>query len=123
MSRAAYLSLVLCGAALCACPASQPPARAPESSGSTEQLDPAKVPAELRSLIPLAQEWGIGDDLDRGAKVERATPSDRERLRAALGPYQARITTWLDSFGKGQMSNEAAAFMYMQLALEEMPNP
>lgn len=32
-----------------------------------------------------------------------------------------RITAWLDSFRGNPMSDEAAAFMYLQLAIEEMP--
>jgi hypothetical protein len=83
-------------------------------------LDPQQVPADLTHLVPLAERWGIGDDVERNARVDRATPADREELRAALQPHQARITGWLDSFGQGAMTDEAAAFMYMQLALEEM---
>jgi hypothetical protein len=48
------------------------------------------------------------------------TPAEREELRAAVAPVHATITAWLDSFGQGAMSDEAAAFMYMQLALEEI---
>lgn len=68
----------------------------------------------------MAERWGIGDDVERNSKVDRATPTEREELRMAIERHQAGITAWLDSFGKGQMSDEAAAFMYMQLALEEM---
>lgn len=83
-------------------------------------IETQAVPPDLRHLIPLAQEWGIGDDLERVAKVDAATRSQRAALRRAVGPHQARITQWLDSFGQGEMSQEAAAFMYMQLAIEEM---
>jgi len=87
-------------------------------------LDPARVPEELRHLVPLAQEWGIGDDVERGAKVDRATAGEGAQVRAAVAPYQTRITAWLDSFGQGVvMPDEAAAFMYLQLAIEEMPPP
>ena len=87
------------------------------------RLDPEKVPEDLRHLTPLAQEWGIGDDVDRGTKVDGSTPAEREALRSAITPHHARITAWLDTFGDGaSMSDEAAAFMYMQLALEEMPD-
>jgi len=44
----------------------------------------------------------------------------RAALRRAVAPHQARITQWLDSFGQGLMSHEAATFMYRQLAIEEM---
>jgi hypothetical protein len=84
-------------------------------------LDPAKVPADLRDLVPFAQRWGIGDDVTRSERVQKATDGERSELRAAFGPRQARITAWLDSFGQGAMPEEAAAFMYTQLAIEEMP--
>jgi hypothetical protein len=98
--------------------------RSPGSSAAAEavpQLDAGKVPADLRDLVPLAQRWGIGDDVVRSARVEKATEAERSELRAAFGPRQAAITAWLDSFGKGPMPEEAAAFMYTQLAIEEMP--
>jgi hypothetical protein len=91
------------------------------SATTAQRLNPEAVPADLRHLVPLAQRWGIGDDVERNAKVESSTPAEREELRTAITPVHASITAWLDSFGQGAMSNEAAAFMYMQLALEELP--
>ncbi len=85
------------------------------------RLDSAKVPEDLRDLVPFAQRWGIGDDVARSERVQTATAAERSELRAAFSPRQARITAWLDSFGKGVMPDEAAAFMYTQLAIEEMP--
>jgi hypothetical protein len=93
----------------------------PAAAAVAQRLNPEQVPEDLRHLVPLAEKWGIGDDADRNAKVERATPAERNELRAAITPVSSSITTWLDSFGKEPMSDEAAAFMYMQLALEEMP--
>lgn len=91
------------------------------SSAAAQRLNPDQVPEDLRHLVPLAEKWGIGDDVDRNAKVDSSTPAERSELRAAITPASSSITTWLDSFGKDPMSDEAAAFMYMQLALEEMP--
>ena len=84
------------------------------------RLDLSKIPEDLRPLVPIVQEWGIGDDVDRGHKVDGASPEERQRLRQALTPHQTRITAWLDSFGRGAMPAEAAAFMYTQLALDEI---
>jgi hypothetical protein len=98
--------------------------RNPESSDpavAVSPLDADKVPADLRDLVPLAQRWGIGDDVDRSERIRQATAAEKSELRAAFGPRQARITAWLDSFGQGPMPDEAAAFMYTQLAIEEMP--
>jgi hypothetical protein len=90
-------------------------------AGEVPRLDSAKVPADLRDLVPLAQRWGVGDDVARSERIQKATAAERADLRAAFAPRQARITAWLDSFGQGVMPEEAAAFMYTQLAIEEMP--
>ena len=87
----------------------------------TITLDSSKVPADLRDLIPLAQHWGIGDDVIRNDVIAKSTPEERQTLRQSLAPRGARITAWLDSFPPNGLSDEAAAFMYMQLALEELP--
>jgi hypothetical protein len=87
------------------------------------KLNPAKVPNDLRPLIPLAERWGIGDDVDREAALARATKAEQQKLRQAVEAHASKITEWLDSFGADEtMSDEAAAFMYMQLAVDELPN-
>lgn len=99
------------------CAADSPPAGEP-----ARRLDPEAVPESLRGLVPLAERWGIGDDVDRARALERATDAEKEQLREAVDEHGAEITRWLDSFGQGTvMPDEAAAFMYMQLAVEEMP--
>ena len=105
--------LIACG------PAADTPQPGAGTPAAT-RLEANNVPAELRHLVPLAERWGIGDDVDRNAAVDRATPAERAELERALAPVHARITAWLDSFGQQPMPDEAAAFMYMQLALEEM---
>ena len=87
---------------------------------ASQALNVNNVPEDLRHLVPLAERWGIGDDVDRNAAVDRATPAERAELERAIAPSDARITAWLDSFRQQPMTDEAAAFMYMQLALEEM---
>ena len=100
--------------------ATRDPGSSPAAEG-VPRLDPAKVPADLRDLVPFAPRWGSGEDVGRSERVQKATADERSELRAAFGPRQARITAWLDSFGQGAMPEEAAAFMYTQLAIEEMP--
>ena len=117
------LSYLALSAALLSCaPAADD---SPRSGATTEartarRLNPDRVPAELRHLVHLAERWGIGDDVERNAAVDRATPAERAELEQAVTPVSGRITAWLDSFGQTVMPDEAAAFMYMQLALEEM---
>ncbi|HDS1556832.1 TPA: hypothetical protein QEL11_000640 [Stenotrophomonas maltophilia] len=88
---------------------------------NTPRLRRDLVPAELVDLIPLAEKWGIGDDLLRSEMQERATDAEKQAMGDALKDRHARITAWLDSFPPGQsMSDEAAAFMYMQVSADEM---
>ncbi len=87
----------------------------------TLHLDPAKVPSDLRDLVPLAERWGIGDDLIREDFQSKATKTEKETLAKSLMGRNARITEWLNAQPQGAaMSDEAAAFMYMQLGLDEM---
>ena len=84
-------------------------------------LDPAKVPANLRGLVPLAEYWGIGDDVLREMMQEGESPAKKKAMADAVNPHNAAITAWLDRWPQGEpMSDEAAAFMYMQLGLDEM---
>jgi hypothetical protein len=84
-------------------------------------LDPAKVPASLRGLVPLAEYWGIGDDVLREMLQEGESPAKKTAMADAVTPHNAAITAWLDGLRTGEpMSDEAAAFMYMQLGLTEL---
>lgn len=84
-------------------------------------LDPANVPAALVGLVPLAEHWGINDDALRDALQETSSQAEKDALANAVNPHNRQITLWLDSLPPQQpMSDEAAAFMYMQLGLEEM---
>ncbi len=90
------------------------------SAESTYDLQAEGVPVNLRQLIPLAEKWGIGDDVERGEFIEAASAEERQALLKAITPRQQEITAWLDTFGTNPLSDEAAAFLYMQLAVEEM---
>jgi hypothetical protein len=87
----------------------------------TIRLNPAKVPSDLRDLIPVAEKWGIADDIIRNDFVMKASPKEKAALSAALKGRNKRITQWLASLPRKQaMSLEAATFMYMQEGLDEM---
>ncbi|WP_141057701.1 hypothetical protein [Stenotrophomonas rhizophila] len=84
-------------------------------------LDPAKVPASLRGLVPLAEYWGIGDDVLREMMQEGESPAKKKAMADAVNPHNAAITAWLDGLRTAEpMSDEAAAFMYMQRGLTEL---
>ena len=84
-------------------------------------LDPEKVPEQLRDLLPLAAKWGIGDDIIRDDFEQKSSEAEKQELKSALAGRMAEVTQWLDSFEVGKpMPEEAACFMYMQEALDEM---
>jgi hypothetical protein len=89
-----------------------------------KKIDARKVPRDLRSLIPVALKWGIGDDVARGFHVDQASRDQKRQLRKALPvEVRRRINDWLDLFDEGAaMTDEAACFMYLLLAYEELAN-
>jgi hypothetical protein len=83
-------------------------------------LDPERVPSTLRPLISLAEKWGIGDDIIRNDYIGKASEAEKRELHDAFYEPFEQVTAWLNSFKAGPMTEEAEAFMYTQLALDEM---
>jgi hypothetical protein len=84
-------------------------------------LNPVKVPEQLRDLLPLAAKWGIGDDIIRDDFEQKASEDEKQQLKKTLKGRTEEITKWLNSFGiKKPMPEEAACFMYMLAACDEM---
>ena len=88
--------------------------------GKCTTLSIENVPDELKGLFPLALKWGIGDDAIRGDVTDSATESDKQELVAAVAGRLCSMDRWINSFPEGLMTDEAAAFMYMGEAIEEM---
>ena len=42
------------------------------------------MPDSVRALLPLAEVWGIGDDVERGMVVEAASVEDLQAMIAAV---------------------------------------
>jgi hypothetical protein len=84
------------------------------------QLDRGRVPGDLRHLVPLAEKWGIGDDIIRNDLVDKSTSAEKRELHDALYEPFEGVTEWLNSFAGRPLPPEAEAFMYMQTALDEM---
>jgi hypothetical protein len=61
----------------------------------TIRLDASRVPVQFRQWIPLAERWGIGDDLIRDDCVHKATPDELRELLAFGDAYDAVLTEWL----------------------------
>ncbi|MHC4091019.1 MAG: hypothetical protein ACYSVY_12235 [Planctomycetota bacterium] len=84
-----------------------------------QQIDAQTVPEHLRDLVPLAEKWGIGDDVARGDLMRVTTEEEKRRFQEALRGRTAQVTAWLDSFTDGAMPEAAVPFMYMLEALDE----
>ncbi len=91
-----------------------------EQDRASIQISPKAVPDSLADLIPMAKKWGVGDDSSRGFFTNRAKAAEKRQLENALKGRWAKIEEWLDSFDEGEMTVEAAAFMYMMEAACEM---
>src|SRR5438034_834269 len=61
------------------------------------RLDPAVVPGHLRDLIPLAEKWGIEDDIIRFDFEEKSSASERDELVRTVAPRLADIDAWLQT--------------------------
>jgi hypothetical protein len=83
-------------------------------------FDASRVPESLRALSPLASRYGVGDDYCRPYLLKRLARKRRAQLVAAVDRHAAAIQAWLDTFAEGKMPTEAAAFLYLALATEEI---
>lgn len=72
-------------------------------------LNPEAVPPELRSLLPLAERWGIGDDYERCAAVDNASDEERAALVAAMTAAPHSLYDWLTTESQPPYSPEWAA--------------
>lgn len=61
-------------------------------------IDPAKVPQELRDLIPLAKKWAIADDDERAALLRAAGNEEKKELVDKVWPRTQRIEQFSAQF-------------------------
>ena len=83
-------------------------------------IDPQHVPTALRHLIPLAQKFGVSDDLARETIVSSASKAEIEALKQAVQANDALLDTWLagpEAAGPC-FSNEYIAFSAMRMAAD-----
>jgi hypothetical protein len=58
------------------------------------KIDPANVPAEFRHLLPLANEWRIGDDVELDCYIAAASEQKKSELVAAFSPHFGGLWQW-----------------------------
>jgi hypothetical protein len=59
------------------------------------KLDPFAVPQDLRHLIPLAERFGVSDDLIRADIVAKAPVAELAAMRAAVASLDDAFDEWL----------------------------
>ncbi len=83
-------------------------------------LDVERLPPDLRLLVPLVVKWAVGDDVDRGALLAAADPSEVRRLLDTVGPLLSRIDEYLASFEPMEIPEEAALIGRLAEAVAEI---
>jgi hypothetical protein len=61
----------------------------------TIKLDPERVPVALRPLIPLAETFGISDDLIREDFLRKAPAEEVENMRRLVFQHDDMLDEWL----------------------------
>jgi len=86
----------------------------------TVRLDPSKVPTELRHLIPLAEQFGISDDLIREDFLRHAPATEVEEMKRLVAAYDAAFDAFLagPESGKPPFSAEYIAFTCLRMAAD-----
>ena len=83
-------------------------------------FDVQRIPAELHSLIPLAQRYGLADDWQRQDAVENSTKEERRALKRAVEERDDVLDAWLagpEAAGP-DFSDEYIAFSAMRMAAD-----
>lgn len=86
----------------------------------TIRLHPENVPEPLRHLIPLAELWGVSDDLIRADMVRKAPRAAVDDLRRIIEEHDDVLDDWLagpEARGP-KYSAEYTAFSAMRMAVD-----
>lgn len=89
----------------------------------TTFLDPARIPAPLRHLIPLAERFGIADDLIREDVLAKAQAGELAAMTQSVRAHEDAFDEWLagpESAGP-EFSDEYIAFSCLRMASDEHP--
>jgi hypothetical protein len=84
------------------------------------RLDPVNVPAPLRHLIPVAEKWGISDDMLRIDAVRNANAVEIADLKHLVQEHDDLLDEWLagSEAESRSPSQEYLAFTHMRMAAD-----
>jgi hypothetical protein len=92
----------------------------PDEEPPKVYLSPDKVPEMLRCLIPLAERWGISDDILRSDANRKASADEIEYLKAAVRRFDNELDDWLagPEASSPNHTSEYLAFSNMRMAAD-----
>jgi hypothetical protein len=91
-----------------------------ERKAAHAAFDAARVPPELRHLVPLARAIGVGDDPCRGLFIKKMPVRERREAARSILDSAGAIDAWLEGLGGPTFEGEAAAFFWLQAAADEL---
>ncbi len=84
-------------------------------------IDPEKIPAALRPLVPYARVWAIGDDEERLAFARRQSSEDKRAFVEAVRPLFDELEAWCASRrSEAPVPDEVVLFDMMAEAYAEL---
>jgi hypothetical protein len=83
-------------------------------------LDPTKVPPALQHLVPLAERFGVGDDLIRADIVAGTPAGELAAMQAAVNAHEGAFDDWLagPAANGPEFSPEYIAFTCLRMAAD-----
>ena len=83
------------------------------------KLDRDKVPEKLQILIPLAEKFGVDDELIREDVLDNATIKEKKELRRVFRKLEDEVMEWLiPQSEKKILSKEYIAFSALLMAVD-----
>jgi hypothetical protein len=67
----------------------------PDEEPLVLKLSSENVPEPLRDLIPIAERWGISDDILRLDAVRKASPKEIQELQEIVKQFDDLLDDWL----------------------------
>lgn len=92
----------------------------PDEEPPLISICPGNVPEPLHRLIPLAERWGISDDMLRLEARRRAAPEEIAYLKAAITCFDDELDDWLagPEANNPNPTREYLAFSSMRMAAD-----
>jgi hypothetical protein len=84
-----------------------------------EPVSTASMPEAVRSLLPLATEWGIPDDIERSMKVESVSPQELRDLVSQFDNAGEVVYGWLDASAADPSDRDYIAITSLTMAVDE----